>query len=58
MLNIDIFTTGIAGLFFGILLVLAGGGSFASSCGVIVFCYGLGAILYSGWNKLNGVDKI
>lgn len=58
MLNIDIFTSGVVGLFLGLLLIVAGGSSFGSSAGVIVFCYGLLAILYAGFNKIMGREKV
>lgn len=54
MKRIDILTAGVVLMLLGALLVVGAGTSFGSSAGVIVFCYGLFAVIYVGCRELFG----
>ena len=51
---IDIFTSGIVAMLLGLLLIVGAGTSFGANAGVIVFSYGVFAVIYVGCSKVFG----
>jgi hypothetical protein len=49
---IDILTSSVVAILFGLLLILGAGSSFGGSVGVILVCYGLFGVGYVGVKQL------